>query len=226
MDPSLYEHLCNFSIFLQDMVTRYLLSMAFDSCESEGDAEGLRALCRVMVCYFLANKPHRLDSKYAAFTLIDLVVELSESQRTRKRMDLYVTTNPTGTNGGEIFRDKFIEHCVRAVKRCLRGLHGGLDDIKLEKELGSLSVITDVAQHHRNCCQRGKYGKEHSKDMLGIEVRELLEENTAKYDPFNRSRKTKYNFYDKPCRGPFSGLTVDILNKFVQSKKREYMLKY
>ena len=108
------------------MVTRYLLSLAFDPCESEGDAEGLRALRRVMVCYFLANKPSRLDSKDASFTLLDLVVELAESERTRKRMDLYVTTNPTGTAGGGIFRDKIIEHCVRAVKRCLRGMHGGL----------------------------------------------------------------------------------------------------
>ena len=58
--------------FSQDMVTRLLLSLAFDICESEGDAEGLRALRRVMVCYFIAKKPERLDSKYASFTLIDL----------------------------------------------------------------------------------------------------------------------------------------------------------
>ena len=81
------------------MVSRLLLSLAFDCCESEGDAEGLRALRRVMVCYFLANKPNRLDSKYASFTLIDLVVELSESERTRKRMDLYVVINPSGSRG-------------------------------------------------------------------------------------------------------------------------------
>ena len=79
------------------MVNRFLLSLAFDNCESEGDAEGLRALRRVMVCYFLANKPERLDSKYASFTAIDLVVELAESERTRSRMDNYVTINPSGT---------------------------------------------------------------------------------------------------------------------------------
>ena len=67
------------------MVARFLLSLAFDVCESEEDAEGLRALRRVMVCYFLANKPERLDSKYASFTILDLAVELSESERTRKR---------------------------------------------------------------------------------------------------------------------------------------------
>ena len=66
------------------MVARFLLSLAFDSCESEGDAEGLRAVRRVMVCYFLAAKPNRLDSKYSSYTFNDLVVELSSSERTRK----------------------------------------------------------------------------------------------------------------------------------------------
>ena len=79
-----------------------------------------------MVCYFLASKPDRLDSKYASFTLIDLVVELSESERTRRRMDNYVTINPSGTPGGGLFRDKYQEHCIRAVKSCLRNTHGGL----------------------------------------------------------------------------------------------------
>ena len=113
------------------MVERFLLSLCFDVCEEEGDAEGLRALRRVMVCYFLADKPERQDSKYASFTLIDLVVELAESERTRQRMNLYVTVNPSGTVGGGLFREKFEEHCIRAVKECLRNTHGGIDDIKL-----------------------------------------------------------------------------------------------
>ena len=114
------------------MVTRLILSLVFDVCESEGDAEGLRALRRVMVCYFLAKSPGRLVSKYASFTLMDLVVELSASERSRKRMDLYVTINPSGTPGGGLFRDKFEEHCIRSVKSFLKKTHGGIDDIKLE----------------------------------------------------------------------------------------------
>ena len=95
------------------MVARLLLSLVFDVCESEEDAEGLRALKRVMIPYFLSKSPDRMMSKYAAFTLIDLVVELSASERTRKRLDLYVATNPSGTMGGGLFKDKFEEHCVR-----------------------------------------------------------------------------------------------------------------
>ena len=153
-------------VYCQDMVSRLLLSLVFDVCEEEGDAEGLRALRRVMVSYFLAKKPERQDSKYAAFTLIDLVVELASSERTRKRMDLYVVINPSGTKSGGLFRDKFEEHCVRSVKSCLRNTHGGLDDLKLEKEIGGLSVMTGILQHNRSSVLRGKEGKEHSKDLV------------------------------------------------------------
>ena len=123
------------------MVGRLILSLVFDVCEAEGDAEGLRALRRVMIPYFLAKSPERLVSKYAAFTLIDLVVEMSASNRTKKRMDLYVVINPSGTAGGGLFRDKFEEHCVKSVKDCLRKTHGGIYDIKLEKEVGGLSLF-------------------------------------------------------------------------------------
>ena len=213
-------------LYCQEMVSRFLLSLAFDIMEEEEDAEGLRALRRVMVSYFLAQKPERLDSKYAAFTLIDLVVELSSSERTRKRMDLYVTINPSGTVGGGLFRDKYEEHCVRQVKGCLRGTHGGLDDIKLEKEVGGLSVISEIIQHNRSSVLRGHVGKEHAKDLVGDEVREQLEEKAAEYNPFSRNRTTKYSFLDKPKGGVFNGLTVQIMEKFITSKKREFKLKY
>ena len=130
------------------MVGRLILSLVFDVCEEEGDAEGLRALRRIMVPYFLAKSPERLVSKYASFTLIDLVVEMSASPRTQKRMDLYVVINPSGTAGGGLFRDKFEENCIQSVKRCLRKCHGGIDDIKLEKEIGGLSVVSELVHHN------------------------------------------------------------------------------
>ena len=207
------------------MVERYLLSLAFDACEAEGDAEGLRTLRRVMVSYFLSERPGSMLSKYASFTMIDLVVELAASERSLKRMDLYVATNPSGTPGGGIFRDKYQEHCIKAVKDCLRGVHGGIDDIKLEKEIGGLSVLTEIIQHNRNSVLRGKVGKEHAHDLVGYEVRELLEENAAKLNPFNRNRTTKHVFNDKPKNGPFDGLTLEHLERFIEGRKREYKLK-
>ena len=213
-------------VYCKDMVERFLLSLVFDACEEEGDAEGLRALRRVMVSYFLAQKPDRQDSKYASFTLIDLVVELAASERTRRRMDLYVVINPSGTAGGGLFRDKYEEHCIRAVKDCLRNTHGGLDDIKLEKEVGGLSVLTGIQQHNRSSVLRGKEGKEHAKDMVGDTVREILEEKVSKYDPFNRSREVQHSFLDKSKGNPFKGLTEPDLKRFIKRKKNEYNLKY
>ena len=99
------------------------------------------------------------------------------------------------------------------------------DDLKIEKEIGGLSVITEIVQHNRNSTLRGKIGKEHSKDMIGDAARELLEENVAKYDPFKRSREVKYSFVDKP-KGVYSGLTEAQLDKFIARKKREFKLKY
>ena len=106
-----------------------------------------------------------------------------------------------------------------------KSTHGGIDDIKLEKEIGGLSVLTEIVQHNRNSVLRGKVGKEHSHDLVGIEVRELLEENAAKFNPFNKSRKTCYVFNDKPKKGLFDGLTIEHLEKFIKGRKREYNLK-
>ena len=61
--------------------------------------------------------------------------------------------------------------------------------------------------------------------MIGETARELLEENVAKFDPFNRQREVKHSFIDKP-KGLYSGLTEAQLDKFVASKKREFKLKY
>ena len=105
-------------------------------------------------------------------------------------------------------------------------INGGIDDIKLEKEVGSLSVVTEINQHNRCSVLREKIGKEHSKDMVGIEVRELLEENVAKYNPFNRRRNHSHVFNDKPRNGLYDGLTVELLDRFIEGRKREYKLKF
>ena len=175
---------------------------------------------------WFATSSHRNLAARIQSTIIDLVVELAASQRTRRRMDLYVVVNPSGTPGGGLFRDKYEEHCIRAVKDCLRNTHGGLDDIKLEKEVGGLSVLTGIQQHNRSSVLRGKYGKEHSKDLVGDAVREMLEENIAKHDPFSRSREEQYTFEDKSKGGPYVGLTVPDLERFLIRKRKEYNMKY
>ena len=64
------------------------------------------------------------------------------------------------------------------------------------------------------------------KDLIGEEVKEQLEENAAKYNPFNRDRETQYRFLDKSKGGCFKDLSETALDRFILSKKREFTLKY
>ena len=61
--------------------------------------------------------------------------------------------------------------------------------------------------------------------MVGQVTRDLLEENVSKYDPFNRQRKEKFEFYDKSKGSPFAGVTMENLNRFIENKEREFKLK-
>ena len=72
-----------------------------------------------MVPYF-RNKSREATSLYARYTLIDLVMELSSSERTRARMNHLVCVNPSGSRGGFMFRDKYNEVMVRLFKDAIR----------------------------------------------------------------------------------------------------------
>ena len=50
----------------------------------------MRTLRRISIAFF-RNKAKAATSKYALYTLIDLIVDLSASERTRRRMDNLVT---------------------------------------------------------------------------------------------------------------------------------------
>ena len=86
----------------------YSLGNKKTKCEKENDALGLRALCIISIPYF-RNKSHAARSKYGRYLIADQVIYKKASPRSRMRMDLYVTTNPSGTRGGGMYRDKFNE---------------------------------------------------------------------------------------------------------------------
>ena len=85
----------------RDQVIRLILNLTFSQAQHENDAKALRALRRTCVAFFLN---HSSKSKYALHTLLDLVVELSASDRTRERMDNLVCVNVSGVKGGYMFR--------------------------------------------------------------------------------------------------------------------------
>ena len=91
------------------------------------------------------------------YTLLDLIIELSSSERTRRRMDYYVTVNPSGTVGGGMSRDKFNEIKVREVKQAIARQHSALRDLQIQTLVGSLSVMTALHRHnlkaiYEKCC--------------------------------------------------------------------------
>ena len=92
---------CDLFLSSRDQVVRLVHTLAFAQCEHENDATGLRALRRLSVITFLSKST---KSKYALYLLMDLVIEMSSSERTRKRMDQLVTVNPSGTRGGFMYR--------------------------------------------------------------------------------------------------------------------------
>ena len=92
--------------YCKDLCSRTVLSLVFDKLEEEPDTLGLRAFRISMITYFLNRKQDVQDSKYAYSLLLDLVLELNASERTRQRMDNMVCVNVNGKPGEGIHRDK------------------------------------------------------------------------------------------------------------------------
>ena len=115
--------------YCRDLCSRTVLSVVFDKLEEESDALGLRAFRISMILYFLNRKELVQDSKYAYSLLLDLVLELNASDRTRQRMDNMVCVNVKGKPGEGIHRDKKCEHFVKEVKVALKGTHSSLKEI-------------------------------------------------------------------------------------------------
>ena len=141
-----------------------------------------------MICYFLNRKQNRQDSKYAAALLLDLVLELGASDRTRARMENTVCVNRSGQVGGGVHRDMVNEHVVKETKTAIRGMHSNLKDVNLEKTISSLSVVTQVTDHDLKSMLSPCMGSHASHDYIGLERREVITAEIAKIDPFNKNR--------------------------------------
>lgn len=218
-----------------------MLDLAFSAAEKENDAVGLRALRRISISYF-RNKSVAATSKYGRYLITDLVIELASSQRTRRRMDLYVTVNPSGTRGGGMYRDKFneVSSCspsqhlvlvlfqvqVRVVKDAILKQKSALSDLTLQTLVRSLSVMEQLHKHNLKSRLYEFQSRHTSTDTVGVEKRTLLRELMNRTDPFNLERAPVTDFSHKSSGSPFAGLPVERMVSFLKSVRTEFELLY
>ena len=177
-----------------------------------------------MITYHLNRKQNVQDSCYARSMLFDRVVELSASERTKARMDHLVCVNKKGKPGQGIHRDKENEIRIRETKTSIRGMHCNLKDLTLEKTMSSLSIINQITQHDMEsmlCEQKSQT----SYNYLGPERTEDMRKEIERVNPFSRTRP-KQTFYDKSRGSPFSGMTVQKLENFVERNKKNFLRKF
>ena len=122
--------------------------------------------------------------------------------------------------------DRFCEWCVKKVKVMLRSLHSKADALLLEKELGSLNLLAAVVEHDTASMLQSQFGKQGSNDFLKEEGRQIIEEQVAIGDPFNRQRSIQHKFRQKPRGSPYSGLREAEVERFLLRKREEYDAKY
>ena len=211
--------------YAKDLCSRTVLSVIFDKLEEESDAFGLRAFRISMIIYFLNRKQEIQDSKYAYSLLLDLIQELNSSERTQKRMDNIVCVNVKGNPGEGIHRDKKNEHFVKEVKTALKGTHTNLKDLIVDKTVTSLSVINTITGHDMESMQCSSYSSRTSYDYIGDEKRKIIREEISKINPFSKSRP-KVDLYEKRSGSPFSGMTLEKVDRFVDRNCANYKRKF
>ena len=73
---------------------------------------------------------------------------------------------------------------------------------------------------------REKLGKESSHNFVGDRVRQVLEEQVACFDPFDREREKKHQYREKPRGSPYMGTRETELDRYVKRMMGIYMKKY
>ena len=160
--------------------------------------------------------------KYAAFLMLDMVLEASSSERTRARMNDLVCCNTSGLQGGGLFRDKVMEIFVRSIKTKLRNLHTSMKDQVLDKAVASLSTISRIVEHDLNSMLAGDQSLQASYDHVGDHAREFMREKVSELDPFSSKRKRIMLLDKSKGLSPFTGMTKEKLDRFAKRGKKNF----
>ena len=226
-DPHNYDEKNKFDDVLsscRDNASRTLLSMVADTVEHEGDGLGIRAIRRVMIPYFL-NKKLAQSSKYALALLSDLINYMGQSEKTKKRIDLLATCNPSGGRGKGLARDQVNEHKVKMVKRSVRGLHGQLSDALLSTTVLGANVMHQIQEHDDVSLLQMLPGGRSSAQYIGDDLRAKIRSEIENVGPFSVDREKRF-YYETPTGSVFAGLNMERVQQFLSRNKINLLRTY
>jgi hypothetical protein len=96
--------------------------------------------------FYSLNRKFVQHSK-SAMALMSNLAFMGASPRTKARIDLLVTCNPTGGLGKGLPRDQINDHDVKVVKESLLRLHSQITDNVLSKAILGDNVLSQIQEH-------------------------------------------------------------------------------
>ena len=226
-DPENFDEKVKFDDVLsacRDTAGRTFLALVADKVEHEGDGMGVRAVRKVMIPYFL-NKKIAQTSKYAISLMSNLVNFMGASERTKQRIDLLATCNPTGGLGKSLARDQVNEHKVKLVKESVRGLHSQLTDSVLSKAVLGDNVLHQIQEHDEESMLLRFSGGRTSYRYIGEAERVKIRAEIEQVKPFDLNRE-KREYFEKTSGSVFSGLSLERVDKFLARNKVNFNRSY
>ena len=148
-----------------------------------------------------------------------------KSERTKTRIDLLATCNPTGGVEKGLVRDTVNEHKVRLVKNSIRGLHSQLSDSVLSKTVLGSNVLHQLYEHDNEAMLLSLTGGGSSYEYIGKDLKLKIRGEIEKVRPFDLSRK-KRDHFEKTSGSVFSGLTVERVDRFLTRNKANFKRSY
>ena len=161
--------------------------------------------------------------QYAAFLVLDMILEQSSSERTKARMNNLVCCNTSGLPCGGLCRDKVMEIIVRAIKDKLKNIRSSMKDQVIDKLIASLSTVNKIVDHDLKSMGYEVPGIQSSYGYVGEDARNFMEEKVSSLNPFSSDRSPVTLLDKSRGRSPFTGMTTDRLTRFVKLCKNNYV---
>ena len=174
---------------------------------------------------YMLNKKEAQTSKYAKSLLSNMVYYMGASEKTKVRIDMLATCNPSGGSGSGLARDQVNEHHVRSVKDTVKGLHSQLTDSVLAKAVLGGNVLSQIrTQDEESMLLRGTGGRS-SHRYMDEDQRRKIREDMERIRPFDVKRE-KIDFYEKSAGSVFHGLTIERVERFLKRNKKNFCRGY